>query len=140
MASFLLTEADEEQIPKPGRIKPPLELVDTDEEENDDQPTQSDNEFIDDGPENEGGDGDDANQLSPLEEMERKLEEKKKNVPKKRGRPPTNKLTLTKKDITNVFHFEKEELIDLLIFTVKTSTQKDENSRYCDTTSTTTCC
>ncbi|XP_068674539.1 ATP-binding cassette sub-family F member 1-like [Montipora foliosa] len=44
MASFIITEADKEQIPKPTRIR--ASEVESDEDENDDQPTQSDNDFI----------------------------------------------------------------------------------------------
>ena len=134
MASFILTEADEEQIPKPSRIRP-LEIEsDKSEDENDDQPTQSDNDFINDEPEEETEYGE-PNQPFSLEEMEKKLEEKKKNASKKRGRPPSNKVYRKQHEL---FSFLKKGLTDLLIFTVTSSTKKNEDSRYCDTTSTTT--
>ena len=55
-----------------------------DDDNNEDQPTQSDNDFLNDNPKL-----DNPNSSSALEEMGKKLEEKK--VGKKRGRPPSKK-------------------------------------------------
>ena len=84
MADFIITEAEVEEHKersKPKRIK--IVESDPEDEENDDQPTQSDNDFINDEELDEN-----PNTSAQLELMEEKLAAENK---KKRGHPPLNK-------------------------------------------------
>ena len=89
MASFLITEADVEELKsKSKNVRNRMQISDdsSDDGEPEEQPTEYDNEFI-----NDGDPDEDPKNTSKLEEMEQQLEDKKK-AEKKRGRPPKEKV------------------------------------------------